>query len=533
MRCSCGAEIYHGDSFCGNCGARITGAGGVTPTIVRAATQAAKPKNSGLKQFLIMMMIVGLLLTIIGFAGEFVTGYAVDLIEKEISEEITGGSDDSGLGDMFSGYLADKAEDFLVSVVRGDPEMFKSGVKTLTDLFEKGSEEDPFVEGIVSWAFNEFSGEVFSEMRGELIEATGLYWPLLQIVAYYPEFQMIGLIMMPAAFVLLLICGMKGSELPRIKKRFFSALLVTLVLVIIIAHINPISFGKQVVSEVKGLIASTQSAEDEVTTTDPDGTVSGGSGYGGGGGGGRVDEGPELVEIITPRPTATPVRVTATPVRVTPTPRRVTPTPVRLTPTPNVWGTSSDELYAPSVHATEPLYKRIDPVGRWVEVSVDSGHGRSGPGVEGYRSVAYINRGERYQVLDTQMGTTGKDWYKVRVGGKECWVSSGLVMIDGYLDGTSYGVPIIPQMVGRKCVIRAAEGNARTGPGTDYTFVCYVRAGQQYEILDCVVGNTGKDWYMVRANNGQLCWFSSELAYIGGYGGGTREGVLINPDAYR
>ena len=57
----------------------------------------------------------------------------------------------------------------------------------------------------------------------------------------------------------------------------------------------------------------------------------------------------------------------------------------------------------------------------------------------------YVFYGDVYTVLDRQMGNTGKDWYKVRLGdGRYGWISSGLVTIDGNSEGTAYGVPIIP-----------------------------------------------------------------------------------------
>ena len=56
----------------------------------------------------------------------------------------------------------------------------------------------------------------------------------------------------------------------------------------------------------------------------------------------------------------------------------------------------------------------------------------------------YILQGQKFEVLDRQMGDTGKDWYKIRLYGQLCWISSGLVIVDGNKEGTAYDVPIIP-----------------------------------------------------------------------------------------
>lgn len=83
------------------------------------------------------------------------------------------------------------------------------------------------------------------------------------------------------------------------------------------------------------------------------------------------------------------------------------------------------------------------PVGRTCAVWVDSGRARSGPGTQ-YEQVAYINYGDRLLVLGRRLGNTGKDWYKVCIDGQECWISSGLVTVDGNSSGTVNGVPIDP-----------------------------------------------------------------------------------------
>jgi hypothetical protein len=95
---------------------------------------------------------------------------------------------------------------------------------------------------------------------------------------------------------------------------------------------------------------------------------------------------------------------------------RLTPRP---TPTPK-----------PRPTATPYTSYNTYPIGRTCYVWVDSGRARSGPGTS-YSFVEYILQGQKFEVLDRQMGDTGKDWYKIRLYGQLCWISSGLVIVDG------------------------------------------------------------------------------------------------------
>ena len=81
------------------------------------------------------------------------------------------------------------------------------------------------------------------------------------------------------------------------------------------------------------------------------------------------------------------------------------------------------------------------PVGETVTVYVSSGNTRTGPGM-GYSWSGYVNRGYTFEVVERRLGDTGKDWYRIWHEGKYQWISSGLVEIDGYRNGTVNGVPI-------------------------------------------------------------------------------------------
>ena len=166
----------------------------------------------------------------------------------------------------------------------------------------------------------------------------------------------------------------------------------------------------------------------------------------------------------------------------------------------------------------------INPVGQYVTVWVDSGNARSGPGTS-YAFLNYVHQGDVLQVLDWEMGDTGKDWYQVRINGRKCWVSSGLVTIQGYSNGTAYGVPIIledpladyPQssthLIGRWIRVDASSAHVRQEPHTDTPTVAYVNRNQCYEILDCRIGNTGRVWYRIEVE-GESGWLSSGLVTL-------------------
>lgn len=167
---------------------------------------------------------------------------------------------------------------------------------------------------------------------------------------------------------------------------------------------------------------------------------------------------------------------------------------------------------------------RFDPVGQTVVVNVGSGNARSGPGTN-YDIVAYVFRDDVLRVLGWETGNTGKDWYQVRIDGRLCWVSSTLVTIQGFAGGTANGVPIVSDnplpeyprtstyLIGRMFRVGSESARVRMEPSTESPAVEYVLRGQCYEILDCRLGNTGRDWYLIRVN-GQEGWLSSGLVTL-------------------
>lgn len=81
------------------------------------------------------------------------------------------------------------------------------------------------------------------------------------------------------------------------------------------------------------------------------------------------------------------------------------------------------------------------PVGEYCTIYVGQGNARSDADDKSTK-LQTVFKGERYEILDCKLGTTGKDWYKIRVNNQLCWVSSGLVELNGNTQGTINRIPI-------------------------------------------------------------------------------------------
>lgn len=191
---------------------------------------------------------------------------------------------------------------------------------------------------------------------------------------------------------------------------------------------------------------------------------------------------------------------TATP---TPAPTRVPTATPRPTPKPT-----------PRPTATPTMPPRVM---KSCTVIAESARARSGAGTE-YALVGYVYRGERYDVLDERTASNGRVWYLVNVDGARGWISSGVTEISsmssngGSNGNTGYG-GTKGYPVGEFCRIIAEEARARSGAGTEYPVVEYVRENQRYEIRDTATASNGKQWYAIVVD-GTLCWISSGVAEL-------------------
>lgn len=92
-----------------------------------------------------------------------------------------------------------------------------------------------------------------------------------------------------------------------------------------------------------------------------------------------------------------------------------------------------DSCYVPSpTRAPSTYYGSTGkgyPVGKMVTVVSGSCHVKREPDPES-QTVNYAYVGDRFEVLECVTGSTGKDWYRIKINGAYGWISSGLVSLD-------------------------------------------------------------------------------------------------------
>lgn len=67
-------------------------------------------------------------------------------------------------------------------------------------------------------------------------------------------------------------------------------------------------------------------------------------------------------------------------------------------------------------------------VDRTCKIKVSSGRGRIAPGTKS-PVIAYVKFNEKYTILDCQPASDDTLWFKIKVDGTECWISSSLAEI--------------------------------------------------------------------------------------------------------
>ena len=82
---------------------------------------------------------------------------------------------------------------------------------------------------------------------------------------------------------------------------------------------------------------------------------------------------------------------------------------------------------------------------------------------------------------------------------------------DGYNVDTYGDYPI-----GQTIRITVSSGNARSGPGAEYSHVGYVDYGDYYVIYDTAVASNGVTWFKIYVD-GRYGWISSGLTNVGKY----------------
>lgn len=98
------------------------------------------------------------------------------------------------------------------------------------------------------------------------------------------------------------------------------------------------------------------------------------------------------------------------------------------------YGVAEDNsLYVPSPTRAPSTYYGATgkgyPVGKMITVVSGSCHVKR-EADEASQTVNYAYVGDRFEVLECKTGSTGKDWYRIKVNGAYGWISSGLVSLD-------------------------------------------------------------------------------------------------------
>lgn len=70
--------------------------------------------------------------------------------------------------------------------------------------------------------------------------------------------------------------------------------------------------------------------------------------------------------------------------------------------------------------------------------------------------------------------------------------------------------------VGQIISITTSSGNARSGPGAEYSSLAYVHYGETYVVYDTDVASNGVTWFKIYID-GRYCWISSGLTNVGKY----------------
>lgn len=497
-----------------------------------------------LRQVVVMCAVTGLLLLLVGLAGKIGMELCLNAVKDSVAEEVADYLGENEIADLITGRMYGEAKALIIGAIKDDPEKVEQLLNDFIKACMEITDEDPLTERISAWMVQELMEEVYDEARAELIDQLGLLWPVAQIAAYNGTFLLWGMILLAAAVAayFLLRVRLDGIPWPGI----LAAIPVTLLLVILIAHIDVVGFVRQASEKLESQPAVTETATPEPTATP------------------TVTPPPETpTPTPSPTPTRTPICNSPTPEPVTrapssqqnfsPEPLPDTPAPITATPysppmptpTPRIsiptptptesWGNSgnggsygtNDDWQVPDSNYRLFTDRRVYPVGNTVVVAISEANIRSGPGM-GYSGMGAVAWGQSFYVYATEQGSTGKDWYQIRVDGRNCWISSGVVMIDGYLDGTVCGFPIVPQLTDRRCTVRVSQASVRSGRGTNYSELTQAYAGEEYEILAYALGNDGLDWYKIK-RGGQTGWIRSDMVYLNGFSGGTAEGVLVNP----
>ena len=177
-------------------------------------------------------------------------------------------------------------------------------------------------------------------------------------------------------------------------------------------------------------------------------------------------------------------------------------------------------------------------------LTIDKLSTRTGPGTQYTDSGTYSVKGQWINVLSRAWDSHNGIWWvkceipyngEIRVlwTGYKRFDSSTIPLDSIPIEGSSSsstpsyngGSGYFP-IIGQTCVIYEEGSNTRSGPGTGYAKIGRVERGSSYVVCDYALGDTNKDWYQIRTNNG-LVWISSMLVNLNGNRNGTINGQPI------
>lgn len=71
----------------------------------------------------------------------------------------------------------------------------------------------------------------------------------------------------------------------------------------------------------------------------------------------------------------------------------------------------------------------------------------------------------------------------------------------------------LTKYIGKRIMIHQAQGNARSGPGTEYPYLTSVHYGEYYTVLDAQMSSIGVVWLKLKVQYVE-CWVSSRMCTV-------------------
>lgn len=182
---------------------------------------------------------------------------------------------------------------------------------------------------------------------------------------------------------------------------------------------------------------------------------------------------------------------------------------------------NSDVLPSPDELHTEAYLLGDAMIGRTVHVLM-SGNVRTAPN-QSSRILTEVFPDDKVAILDYYMESMSplRMWLKIDFYGMEGWISASRGKIvtcpaDSYTIGNDPALEAARnRYVGQTMLVNANSGNARSGPGTEYPILEFIRRPETHIIRNVALDSQGNLWVMVRIGSRE-CWARATLfSYIG------------------